>query len=88
MTQLQNQREINAVNGNVMAWLADKQIDEEYKDGIDLLRERCVDCGVQEFKMRQYNGNLNGYVLRSNLTDGLCEECLWKPEHSGDQRGN
>ncbi len=85
MNQLHNQKEINAVNGNVMAWLADKQIDDEYQQGIESLRPKCEDCGLPEKLGRAFNKNLGGYVLRSNLTDGLCDECLQKPIHSGEK---
>ena len=64
-----NQREINAVNGNVMAWLADKQIDKEYEESIRALSPHCEQCGVKEVIVwfPKY---------KSSLTDGLCEECL------------
>ena len=88
MSYLQNTREINAVNGNVMAWLADKQIDKEYQDGIEALRPVCEDCGVPEIKGRAFSKNLGGFVLRSNLTDGICDQCLLKSIYTGEQHGN
>ena len=61
MNQLHNQRQINAVNGNVMAWLADKQIDDEYEQGLRELRRRCVKCHIQ---------NPNDLFI-----DGICSVC-------------
>ncbi len=69
----QNQVAINEVNGNIMMWLASKQIDNEYQPAIQALQHqiKCEGCGKPEVIMHfpKYH---------SNLTDGLCEDCEMK----------
>lgn len=70
------QSELNKVNGNVMAWLADKQIDEESKQKIEeTLAPRCIKCGVKETRSKRAHKD-GGYVLQLSLTEGLCPVCL------------
>lgn len=65
-----NQAVINEVNGNVLKWLMDQQIDDEYELALRALHSKtqCVKCGQPEVIMYfpKYH---------SNLTDGLCEDC-------------
>jgi len=60
-----NQRTLNEVGGNVMAWLAQKHIKE-----IEALENdtHCKNCGTPEVihHLPKYS---------SNLTDGLCAKC-------------
>lgn len=63
-----NQAVINSVNGNVMALLSSRQIDQEYEQGIRALRPCCEKCGAKEI--------ITWFPkYKSSLTDGLCEEC-------------
>ena len=77
-----NQAVINEVNGNVMAWLAQRQIDDEYKEELRTLKEsiKCVICGAKE-KVKWVPTHKNGafaYKYKSSLTDNVCDDCLMK----------
>lgn len=65
MTYASNQKVINSVGGNVMAYLADKNLRE-----IEALENdtHCKNCGTPEVvhHLPQYS---------SNLIDGLCPKC-------------
>lgn len=69
------QSELNKINGNVMAWLADKQIDSEYEEGLRGLRRKCEGCGISE----SYYKNV---IVNIQLTDGLCNDCLGKAKNA------
>lgn len=71
MSHLSNQEVINEVNGNVLKWLMDRQIEDEYELALRALHSKtqCLKCGQPEVIMHfpKYH---------SNLTDGYCDQCL------------
>lgn len=71
MSYQSNQKVINSVNCNVLQWLMNQQIDDEYTAAFNALHSKvqCTVCGQPEVIMYfpKYH---------SNLTDGICDQCL------------
>lgn len=75
MINFKNQDEINKVNGNIMAYLSDRELEAKHRAQImSLLNdEHCKNCGQKS--CQKYDEYINTWVEITIEENGLCNKC-------------